>query len=150
MRKSYEVTAKTSLEAIASACKALGVNRYDANVEVEILEKEKEFGIDYESHKQYMKWQNQFTVKLLDYGNGWQSYLEKEMEKEKDTKRQLFIERVKEITGNIQDASFLSIGNNGEINGIAIGDKGKASVNTISAGGYNIQCFHYRVLVNEL
>jgi hypothetical protein len=79
-----------------------------------------------------------------------QKYLEQKMETEKNNKRQLFILRVKEITGNINDASCLSIGGNGEINGIVTGDKGKAKVETISAGGWNIQCYHFRVLVREL
>ena len=39
---------------------------------------------------------------------------------------------------------------NGEINGIAEGEKGRAKVETIGAGGYNIQCYHFRVLVNKI
>ena len=55
--------------------------------------------------------------------------------------------RVKNKCGTITDASGLYIGENGTINGQIIGDKGNATVETIYAGGYNIQCLHFRVLV---
>ncbi len=59
------------------------------------------------------------------------------------------IEQVEEITGEITDARQLEIGDKGEINGYIIGKSGKASVQTIGAGGYNIQRFHFRTLVHE-
>lgn len=108
-----------------------------------LKEKEKELGID----KPLM--QDPLTARLLQEKN-WEQYLEKEIEKDKNNKRALFVYRVKEITGTIQNASALTTGGNGEINGIVIGEKGKAKVETISAGGYNIQCWHFRVLVKEV
>jgi hypothetical protein len=60
---------------------------------------------------------------------------------------ELLVARVERKTGEITDAAGLHIGMNGEINGLVVGVKGSATVNTIGAGGYNIQCFHYRVLV---
>lgn len=59
------------------------------------------------------------------------------------------IEQVEGITGEITDAGGLDIGDKGEINGYIIGKDGKASVQTIGAGGYNIQRFHFRTLVHE-
>jgi hypothetical protein len=44
----------------------------------------------------------------------------------------------------------LRIDSIGEINGIIQGTISNAKVRTITAGGYNIQCFHYRVLVNKI
>jgi hypothetical protein len=114
-----------------------------------VREKEKEFEIDNESYKKGMKWFSGLTLKLYENRNEWETYLEKEIEKDKNNKRALFIDRVEGITGTITDASLLSIGGNGEINGIVTGEKGKAKVETISAGGYNIQCWHFRVLVHE-
>lgn len=59
--------------------------------------------------------------------------------------------RITAEVGEIIDASGLSIGNQkGELNGIVKGTEGTARVETISAGGYNIQCFHYRVLVHKI
>jgi len=65
-------------------------------------------------------------------------------------KKEMFINRIKEVTGDIKNLNGLNMGMNGEINGIAEGENGKAKVETIGAGGYNIQCYHFRVLVNEI
>ena len=73
------------------------------------------------------------------------------LKEEKNRKYEDLVKRVTAVTGTIKDASKLSIGKQqGEINGIVIGERSKAKVETISAGGYNIQCFHYRVLVHEI
>jgi hypothetical protein len=120
-----------------------------------ILNKEKELGIDEQTIAFSMN--RKFNVLITKMYNDYKSnpnkrekFLNNEIEKEKKNKRALFINRVKEITGTIQDAKGLRIGGNGEINGIVIGEKGKAKVETISAGGYNIQCWHFRVLVKEV
>lgn len=77
--------------------------------------------------------------------------LAKVIKDEKEHKYKELIERVTKITGKITDASMLKIGNqHGEINGRIFGEKGKCILETISAGGYNIQCFHYRVLLKEI
>ena len=41
-------------------------------------------------------------------------------------------------------------GKDSSVNGIIIGEKGKAKVQTFSAGGWNIQCFHYRTRVDRV
>lgn len=76
--------------------------------------------------------------------------LKETLSKEKEAKYQYLIARVQSIVGNIVNADYLRIGSNGEINGYIEGTDGKCSVQTISAGGYNIQCFHYRVLVHKI
>lgn len=77
--------------------------------------------------------------------------LKKILSDEKQRKYKDLVQRVTAITGVITDAKGLSVGNQrGELNGIIIGEKGKAYVETIGAGGHNIQCFHYRVLVNPI
>lgn len=60
------------------------------------------------------------------------------------------IARSNRIVGQITDASDLRVGEKGELNGIVVGTNGKAKIQTISAGGYNIQCFHFRTLINEV
>jgi tetrahydromethanopterin S-methyltransferase subunit G len=77
--------------------------------------------------------------------------LNKVLAQEKLAKYYDLCNRISAVVGEIQDASNLSIGRqHGEINGIVVGSKGMARVETISAGGYNIQCFHYRVLVHKV
>ena len=63
--------------------------------------------------------------------------------------------RIKDIVGEVTDYSGLHLtqGNEWEgtvINGVVEGTNGKAIVETIEAGGYNIQKFHYRTLVKRL
>lgn len=56
--------------------------------------------------------------------------------------------RVKAVTGPVTDARYVSFKGKA-LNGIVEGEKGKAIVETITAGGYNIQRLHYRVLVHK-
>ncbi len=72
------------------------------------------------------------------------------IEKDKENKILSLIKRVENITGKITDAKHLKVNEKGELDGVVIGDKGKARIETISAGGYNIQVFHYRLLVKEI
>ena len=78
----------------------------------------------------------------------------------KDCKARYFqlVKEVTEITGIIIDATNLSM-HGGELNGIIIGEKGKAKVQTFSAGGHSThiivnekhgQCFHYRTRVDRV
>ena len=76
--------------------------------------------------------------------------LASDLQQEANRKYDNIIERTNEITGTITDASGLEIGYSGELDGYVIGDKGIAHVHTIGAGGYNIQCFHFRVLVHKV
>lgn len=56
--------------------------------------------------------------------------------------------RVKEITGEVTDCSSLYWGGKC-LDGTVVGKNGVAVVETIGAGGYNIQRFHLRVLVKK-
>lgn len=77
--------------------------------------------------------------------------LNKLLTQEKQYKYEDLCHRISEVVGEIEDVSNLSIGNqNGELNGIVKGTKGTARVETIGAGGYAVQIFHYRVLVHKL
>lgn len=60
------------------------------------------------------------------------------------------IERTNKITGKITDASALEVGAKGELNGFVVGERGTAKVQTIGAGGYNIQRFHFRTLIHAI
>lgn len=76
--------------------------------------------------------------------------LDKELEKEKNNKLLDLMNRVTAITGIITDTTNLKINAKGDIDGIIYGEKGNCKVTTIGAGGYSIQCFHYRVLVKKI
>lgn len=76
--------------------------------------------------------------------------LQKELDQEANAKYDDIIERTNAICGKITDARGLWVGNKGDLDGIVIGERGTAKVQTIGAGGYNIQCFHFRTLVHEV
>lgn len=101
--------------------------------------------------KSYLKWKEALIYK---YGKGLASLLpmdEARMLKMADDdvsyKREDFLFRIEEKAGRILDASELKVGINGSVNGWVKGEKKSVEVETILAGGYNIQCLHYRVLV---
>lgn len=75
--------------------------------------------------------------------------LQKELDQEAIEKYDDIIERTNAICGKITDARGLWVSAKGDLDGIIIGERGTAKVQTIGAGGYNIQCFHFRTLVHE-
>ena len=74
--------------------------------------------------------------------------LDKILDKEVVAKYDSLVNRITAKAGEIVSADGLYIANNGEINGIVVGNKARVRVETITAGGYNIQILHYRVLVH--
>lgn len=76
--------------------------------------------------------------------------VKKDLDQEADRKYDFIIDRTCAIVGEITDASGLKIGAKQDLNGIIVGTKGRAKVSTIGAGGYNIQCFHFRTLINRV
>lgn len=82
--------------------------------------------------------------------NEREAYLAKVLEAEKTRKLLDLVHRIKDAVGEITDASGLKINVRLNLDGIVIGTTGKAKVQTIGAGGWNIQCFHYRTLVNTI
>lgn len=108
---------------------------------------------DPDEHPKYRDVVERFKAK---YGDGFfqaynehkfdKDWLDKAIEEEKKNKLVDLMNRVMKITGTITDARGLYL-ENGDINGFIIGERGKAKVQTIGAGGYNVQVFHYRVLI---
>lgn len=78
------------------------------------------------------------------------AFLDKVLETEKKRKLLDLVYRIKDVVGEITDASGLRVNVKLNLDGIVVGTKGKAKVETIGAGGWNIQCFHFRTLVNKI
>jgi len=78
-----------------------------------------------------------------------EEWLDKQLTEEMNNKLIDLITRVSKVTGEILDASELKL-KNGNLNGYVVGKDGKAYVETIGAGGYNIQIFHYRTLIKPV
>lgn len=72
--------------------------------------------------------------------------LEKEARRSADAYVMDLIRRVTKKVGTITDYSDLTV-HGPAINGRVIGDRGSTYVDTITAGGYNIQRLHYRVIL---
>lgn len=69
------------------------------------------------------------------------------LNRDAESRKMKLIATITKKAGNILDASGLYFGPNGDINGFVIGDQKKVKVQTIYAGGHNVQILHYRVLV---
>lgn len=76
--------------------------------------------------------------------------LKEDLTQEANRKYDFIIERVAAIVGTFTDANSLRVGAKGELNGIIQGDRGACSVQTIGAGGWNVQCYHFRTLIHPI
>lgn len=103
-----------------------------------MLQKKKE--LSYEEFRKYYKYTEEEALKHTD------EEFRKIEEREADYWLINLYNRVKEITGEVTDCSYLRWGGKC-LDGYVVGKDGTAEVETIGAGGYNIQRFHLRVLV---
>lgn len=93
----------------------------------------------------HQEYKGQFVLQSID-----ETLLKKTLEKEAQAKYEDLCNRISAVVGEIEDVSNLHIARNGQLNGTVVGSRGSAKVETIGAGGYNIQCFHYRTLVHSI
>ena len=113
----------------------------------------KQMGKPAEDAKKRHELFNFLTPYMERSGNTYQidmDKLQKDLDQEANRKYDFIIERTNQIVGQITDASNLTVGDKGDLNGYIIGLNGTAKVQTIGAGGYNIQCFHFRTLINRM
>lgn len=119
----------------------------------ELNEKYTQTNDDYKKEKrQLLEKYNQIVVDL-SYGyspKDREERLLKIIEREATAKEKTLIARVNKEVGSIVKALSLNVGVNGELNGTIKGENGICKIETIYAGGYNIQCLHYRVLVHKV
>ena len=124
------------------------VHCFDKAVEAEMKQRR----VDYKYKDKYLS--SHFTkdcLRLADYGaDEFESRLNKMLDDEVAYKRIDLYQRCSAVVGVITDATGLYVANNSCINGFVLGDEGKAEVETILAGGYAVQCLHYRVLIKPL
>lgn len=121
----------------------------------EIKAEEKAAGVDYDS---YQKQKNalfsqdvqRLSLEGLPGTPGFETALDKLLCDEIKRKRLDLYYRCTAAVGVITDARGLSIGSNGSLNGLVIGENGKARVETVLAGGHTIQCLHHRVLIKPV
>lgn len=112
----------------------------------------KERELDYDSiNKKLARFADATVLKMCEFRDKQErlTWLDGALEEEKKNKMLDLVARVTKITGPITDAENLRI-RAGDLNGTILGEKGAAKIQTISAGGYNIQCFHYRVLIDDV
>lgn len=107
-----------------------------------------------EYRTQYRELQIKYNYRIREILHETDEEINKRNVKDAETIVLNMINRVAELTGKITDCKYLNLScdNNGYtiINGIIIGEKGKARIESIGAGGYNIQRYHIRVLVKEV
>ncbi len=103
-----------------------------------------------ESFKKCQNFKNALSKKAWEFISD-KYYLDTQLDtfldREVEAKKKNLIVRIEKKAGKIIDGSFLKIGVDGNLNGLVKGEIKEVEVTTIYAGGYNIQCLHYRVLV---
>lgn len=90
------------------------------------------------------------VMQFNDGSGTWEENMRKAVEQERIRKYDDIIQRTNDLIGTITDAGGLEVGGKGDLNGIIKGEKGAVRLETIGAGGYNIQRFHFRTLINEV
>ena len=100
--------------------------------------------------KQWKKEQTKADLEMIRILKSYEDDFYKKVDKEIEAKRKKLISSIEKKAGEIISVQFMNLGVDGELNGVVTGSKNTVSVNTIYAGGYNIQKLHYRTLIKVL
>lgn len=108
--------------------------------------------IDYEYREAEKEFRQTWggIANLAHSTEGFDKAVQKMLDADYRAKYDWMLDQVIGITGEITDASCLTVAETGELNGYITGEKGTAKIDTFSAGGWNIQCFHYRTQVRKI
>lgn len=147
--EAYVVERRTRYEENAKYCEFVNTGWYKLPAETRREERDKARKAEGEARKKFeRKWS--FIMRYVDRDSFNNELLAKDLQNDANAKYDDIIERANAICGTITDASGLYIGSKGDIDGFVVGDRGRAYIQTIGAGGYNIQCFHFRTLIHEI
>lgn len=101
-------------------------------------------------HQGEMEWED--LRKKYNDPHGLKAMTDSEIARDAEASAKAYVldlvSRVQKKVGEVTDWNLYIAGNH--LNGTVTGTQGKAKVETIIAGGYNIQCLHNRVLVNRI
>ena len=114
-----------------------------------LLHEERNFKISIrrQAYQDWAKGKTAFDLNFVDMMGTIDNYLEPALESMAKEKELHFMARVEKKAGEILDMSGLTLGFDGSINGTVIGKEKTVTVKTVFAGGHNVQCLHYRVMV---
>ena len=141
----YDIALKEWYQVEHEYCNWFNRERFHASKEVRQLREE-----EYRDTKKkfHSAWSH---VTQFNHGSkSWAETMKQDLRDEYNRKYDFIITRTNDIVGQITDASYLTVGAKGDLNGYILGTKGCCSVKTIGAGGYNIQCFHFRTLIHSM
>lgn len=119
---------------------------------------EKEFYGDQIARRNYLKEEYTklgYNAFLRNYRGAYSEMIQTDSEIKKDAKMsaEYFVEdiwrRTREEVGEMTDASNVHVSGHA-LNGVFVGTEGKCSVETIVAGGYNIQREHLRAIIHKM
>lgn len=79
-----------------------------------------------------------------------EEYLNKFLDREVKSRKLTFIESIEGAGGDMVKVISLKIGDDSMLNGVVSCTRHDVKVETVGAGGYNIQRFHYRLLCHAL
>lgn len=136
------------------------INKWDAwdAWKQEEIRKQRKTMPDYYDRDNYIKWHHEMKER---WGTGWREFsylthdqIHKTNVTAADDIVENLINRTSQICGTITDCSCLSLDSDNQgyliINGVIKGTQGCCRVESIGAGGYNIQRYHIRVLVKPV
>lgn len=98
--------------------------------------------------KLYLSWVQEMEEKQV-FSSRVAFFKTKEVDTIVEQQRVDVLTRAWNVVGRVSKVEMATLGGDGSFNGVVYGEKGRARISTILAGGYNIQRLHYRVLVNE-
>ena len=97
----------------------------------------------------YREFMKTYHIAGYDFMHKTDSQIHAENTRDAESAILNLLNRVKAITGEVTDWGRLEV-RGGALNGYVAGKEGRCVVETIGAGGYNIQRYHLRVLVKPI